>query len=126
MRDRQREKQSSSRRAFLRGTLAASGALAAGAANAMPPQKGNPANQPPNVPDWSRSLGDGVAVRPYGKPSSFEKDVIRRDVEWLTASRESSVSFTPLHALDGPITPNGLCFERHHSGIAEVDRRSSF
>src|SRR5215207_5793194 len=121
MRDRQREKQSSSRRAFLRGTLAASGALAAGAANAMPPQKGNPANQPPNVPDWSRSLGDGVAVRPYGKPSSFEKDVIRRDVEWLTASRESSVSFTPLHALDGPITPNGLCFERHHSGIAEVD-----
>ncbi len=121
MRDRQREKQSSSRRAFLRGTLAASGALAAGAANAMPPQKGNPANQPPTVPDWSRSLGDGVAVRPYGKPSSFEKDVIRRDVEWLTASRESSVSYTPLHALDGPITPNGLCFERHHSGIAEVD-----
>jgi sulfane dehydrogenase subunit SoxC len=106
------------RRGFL---LTTGGVLAAGAANAMPPGKGNPANQPPNVPDWSRSLGDGVAVRAYGKPSSFEKDVIRRDVEWLTASRESSVSFTPLHALDGPITPNGLCFERHHSGIAEVD-----
>ncbi len=106
------------RRRFL---IAGGGVLAAGAAQAMPPQKGNPANQPPNVPDWSRSLGDGVAVRPYGKPSGFEKDVIRRDVEWLTASRESSVSFTPLHALDGTITPNGLCFERHHSGIAEVD-----
>jgi sulfane dehydrogenase subunit SoxC len=47
--------------------------------------------------------------------------VIRRDVAWLTASRESSVSFTPLHALDGIITPNGLAFERHHGGIAEID-----
>ncbi|MDE5445099.1 sulfite dehydrogenase [Bradyrhizobium sp. CSA207] len=82
---------------------------------------GNPANQPPNVPEWTRSLGEGVAVRPYGKPSKFEKDVIRRDVEWLTASRESSVSFTPLHELEGIITPNGLCFERHHGGIAEID-----
>ncbi|OKO86688.1 sulfite dehydrogenase [Bradyrhizobium sp. AS23.2] len=82
---------------------------------------GNPANQPPNVPEWTKSLGEGVAVRPYGKPSKFEKEVIRRDVEWLTASRESSVSFTPLHELEGIITPNGLCFERHHGGIAEID-----
>jgi len=82
---------------------------------------GNPANQPPNVPEWTRALGEGVAVRPYGKPSKFEKDVVRRDVEWLTASRESSVSFTPLHELEGIITPNGLCFERHHGGIAEID-----
>ena len=66
-------------------------------------------------------LGDGVAVRPYGKPSKHEAHVIRRDVQWLTASRESSVSFTPLHELDGIITPNGLCFERHHGGIAEID-----
>ena len=73
------------------------------------------------MPDWTRSLGDGVAVRAYGKPSKHEAHVIRRDVEWLTASRESSVSFTPLHALDGIITPNGLCFERHHAGIAEID-----
>ena len=34
---------------------------------------------------------------------------------------QSSVSFTPLHELDGIITPNGLCFERHHGGIAEID-----
>ena len=113
-------KQLASRRSFLRTGLAAGSALAAGAAHAMPPQKGNLANQPPNVPDWTRSLGEGVVARPYGKPSSFESGVIRRDVEWLTASRESSVSFTPLHELDGMITPNGLCFERHHSGIAEV------
>ncbi|QCI68169.1 sulfite dehydrogenase [Phreatobacter stygius] len=73
------------------------------------------------VQDWNRTLGDGVQARPYGKPSAFEKDVVRRDVEWLTASRESSVNFTPLHALDGIITPSGLCFERHHGGVAEID-----
>ena len=42
-------------------------------------------------------------------------------MSWLTASPQSSVSFTPLHEIDGTITPNGLCFERHHSGIAEVN-----
>jgi len=75
------------------------------------------------VQEWARVLGDGAGARPYGKPSQFEKHVVRRDVEWLTASRESSVSFTPLHDLDGIITPNGLCFERHHGGIAEIDPR---
>ena len=114
-----------SRRAVLRSGLAGIGSAAAlgGAAPGALAQaaSGSPANQPPNVPDWSRYLGEGVAVRWYGKPSQHEGHVIRRDVEWLTASKESSVSFTPLHALDGPITPNGLCFERHHAGIAEVD-----
>ena len=47
--------------------------------------------------------------------------MVRRDVAWLTAAPESSVSFTPLHELEGIITPNGLCFERHHAGIAVVD-----
>jgi sulfane dehydrogenase subunit SoxC len=112
---------SRSRRAFLRAGLAAGGAGALGSLGAAA-RAGNPANQPPNVPDWSRHLGDGVAVRTYGKPSRHEAHVIRRDVEWLTASRESSVSFTPIHELDGIITPNGLCFERHHAGIAEVAR----
>ncbi|UFX43958.1 sulfite dehydrogenase [Bradyrhizobium sp. 41S5] len=73
------------------------------------------------VQDWQRYLGDGVDRRPYGSPSKFEKNVIRRDVSWLTASAESSVNFTPLHELDGIITPSGLCFERHHGGVAEID-----
>ena len=75
----------------------------------------------PTLPDWTRQLGDGVGVRAYGNPSKYEKDVVRRTVPWLTATPESSVSFTPLHQLDGIITPNGLCFERHHGGIAEID-----
>ncbi|OYU86175.1 MAG: sulfite dehydrogenase [Bradyrhizobiaceae bacterium PARB1] len=74
-----------------------------------------------DVQDWQRYLGDGVDKHPYGLPSKFEKNVIRRDVPWLTASAESSVNFTPLHELDGIITPSGLCFERHHGGVAEIN-----
>ena len=113
-----------SRRAFL-GAAAGGIAAGAGAAGAAEPAtvatSGNSKNLPPNVPDWTKVLGDGVATHPYGKPSKFEKHVVRRDVEWLTPSRESSVNFTPLHALDGIITPNGLCFERHHGGVAEIN-----
>ncbi len=78
-------------------------------------------NLPPNVPDWTRSLGTGVNEKPYGVPSPFEKNVVRRNVEWLTATEQSSVNFTPLPELDGIITPSGLCFERHHAGVPEID-----
>lgn len=76
---------------------------------------------PPKDPPWSLSLGPGVVDRPYGQPSGFVKDVIRRNVPWLTATRESSVSFSPLQDLSGTITPNGLFFERHHAGRPNVD-----
>ena len=108
-----------SRRRLLQGAAALGGSAVVGADGSE--LAANPNNLPPNVPPWTRSLGDGVAARPYGQPSTFEKHVVRRDVQWLTASRESSVSFTPLHELDGIITPSGLAFERHHGGIAEID-----
>jgi sulfane dehydrogenase subunit SoxC len=101
-----------------RRTLFASALVAPAAANNLAPTTAN--NLAPNVPDRMKFLGDGVATRPYGKPSKYESQIIRRDVEWLTASKESSVSFTPLHLLEGHITPNGVCFERHHAGIAEL------
>jgi sulfane dehydrogenase subunit SoxC len=106
------------RRRFLRGAGMAAAASAAAwtAAKAAEP---DPAIV--NIPDYTRQLGEGVQAHPYGSPSKYEAHVVRRDVEWLTASRESSVNFTPLHELDGIITPNGLCFERHHSGVAEID-----
>lgn len=109
-----------SRRGFLKSTALAGGALAAGplAAHAAS-ERGEKAIL--ELPDWSRFLGDGTDIHEYGMPSPFESDVKRRHVRWLTASMESSVNFTPLHELDGIITPNGLCFERHHGGIAEVD-----
>lgn len=108
-----------SRRNFIKSAAALGGGVALGGAGAL--AEGNKENLPPNVADWSKGLGEGVDARPYGTPSEFEKNVVRRNVEWLTASTESSVNFTPLHDLDGIITPNGLCFERHHAGIAEVD-----
>ncbi len=106
------------RRKFLKGTGVAAAATAASWSLARAAEP-DPAIM--KLPDSSRYLGDGVQAHPYGTPSKFEAHVVRRDVEWLTASRESSVNFTPIHELDGIITPNGLCFERHHSGIAEVD-----
>jgi sulfane dehydrogenase subunit SoxC len=71
--------------------------------------------------DWNRYPGEGVDARPYGKPSQFEAHVVRKNVPWLTSDPISSVNFTPLHELDGIITPSGLCFERHHAGIAEIN-----
>ncbi len=108
------------RRSFLRGGLAIGGAAAAAAATSGAAL----ANGDPNIlelKDWNQYPGDGVDARPYGAPSEFEEHVQRKSVPWLTADPISSVNFTPLHELDGIITPNGLCFERHHSGIAEVD-----
>ncbi len=101
-----------SRRAFLTGA-AATGAGLATSASARDPAI--------SVQPWMQELGDGVDAAPYGMPSPFEKDVKRRTVAWLTADPVSSINFTPLHDLDGIITPNGLCFERHHSGVARVD-----
>ena len=108
-----------SRRRFLTGGLAAAGGAAALAAAG----KARAANDPAimELPDWTTSSGDGVDAAPYGMPSEFESHVVRRDVPWLTADPVSSVNFTPLHELDGIITPNGLCFERHHGGTAQVD-----
>lgn len=111
-----------SRRSFLRGAVAAGGA--ATVARAAGAQGGPPAGPDPAITElqpWMQWSGDGVDARPYGLPSQFEAHVVRRDVPWLTADPISSVNFTPLHELDGIITPNGLCFERHHAGIAEID-----
>ncbi len=108
-----------SRRSFLRlGAAVAGGAVLVRTGSAAADE-----SSPPADPDWTQATGPGVVDRPYGKPSEFEKDVIRRDVPWLTATQQSSVSFTPLQSLDGIITPNGLFFERYHAGRADVDPR---
>ena len=107
-----------SRRSFLTGALAAGGA-AVGTTYAR--AQGAPDPAITETQPWRQFLGDGVDAAPYGMPSEYEADVIRRRVPWLTADAVSSINFTPLHELDGIITPNGLCFERHHGGVAHVD-----
>ena len=110
-----------SRRRFLSAAGIGAGAAVAAPLSTLPARAATPDPNIVPVPDWTKTLGAGVNVNPYGKPSEFEKDVVRREVECLTASRESSVSFTPLYALDGVITPNGLCFVRHHGGEAVIE-----
>ncbi len=110
------------RRNFLRGGVAAAGGIAATALGARAASAATPDPLITEVQEWNQYLGDGVDAAPYGQPSEFEAHVVRRHVGWLTADPVSSVNFTPLHELDGIITPNGLCFERHHGGVAQIDK----
>jgi len=114
---------STARRGFLRRAAALSGgALAAGAAGGVAAQGGDLGrNLPPNVPDYSKSLGAPVLASPYGVPSKYEKNVLRRESPGLTRTPHSSVAFTPLQSLFGIITPSGLHFERHHGGVPDID-----
>jgi len=106
------------RRDFLRKSfLAASAAMAAPfAARAS---EGDPNIL--NLPAWSTSLGQPVATNPYGMPSKFESQLVRRESPCLARVGGASVSFAPLQGLFGIITPSGLHFERHHQGWQDVD-----
>ncbi len=105
---------SPSRRQFLAGA-AAVGVVSGDAARAA---GGDPLIT--RVQDWAVGHGDGVDAAPYGLPISHESQVVRRNVEWLTADTISSINFTPIHALEGTITPQGVGFERHHSGAIDL------
>ena len=65
--------------------------------------------------------GMPVGERPYGLPSPFMRGVVRRWLRGMLPSRLSNVAFTPLAALEGIITPNGLHFERSHAGTPAID-----
>ena len=107
-----------SRRSFLSGSVVVgAGALTSGSVQA---QTGDPLITEPQ--EWAQSFGDGVDATPYGLPIKYEGGVVRRNVEWLTADQVSSINFTPIHALDGTITPQGCAFERHHSGAIDLSK----
>jgi len=108
----------SSRRAFLRGSAAA---MAGGVATAASASEPDPLIT--EVQDWASVTGEGVDETPYGLPIEHEGDVIRRNVPWLTADPISSINFTPIHALEGTITPQGCAFERHHSGAIDMRKQ---
>lgn len=108
-----------SRRAFLTKGVAAGAAAGLASTTAI---AATPDPLITEVQPWASGLGDGVDATPYGLPIEHEADVIRRNVEWLTADTISSINFTPIHALDGTITPQGCAFERHHSGAIELTK----
>ena len=94
-----------SRRRFIVGGAAVASATVAAAVSA-------------NTPDsW---LGPGDGFSNYGQPRNDRTSPIR----WISenpAVPGDGVSWTPLHEMEGTITPNGLHFERHHNGIPGID-----
>src|SRR3954467_2301637 len=62
----------------------------------------------------------GAAVSPYGARSKFEKTARYYNQNTKVPLEEAS-SRTPLHDTYGIITPSSLHFERHHSGVPEID-----
>ena len=67
---------------------------------------------------WMHAPGLGMSE--YGARSPFESDITRH-VAAVTGTTGSGASRTPLESLQGTITPSSLHFERHHSGIPEID-----
>lgn len=94
------------RRAFLhQAALGAAGLGGAGLAYAK-------------EPDSWKVPGSGFSN--YGEADVENNKVIR----WISANPAvpgEGVSWTPLHDLEGTITPNGLHFERHHNGVPAID-----
>ena len=67
---------------------------------------------------WMREPGSPFVG--YGQPSRFEENVMRVSTT-APGTTGTGASRTPHHLLNGTITPNGLHFERHHSGIPDID-----
>jgi sulfane dehydrogenase subunit SoxC len=65
----------------------------------------------------------GSPVSPYGSRSAFEKATRYFDQN-TKVPLEEAASFTPLHDTYGIITPSSLHFERHHSGVPDIDSRT--
>lgn len=103
----------STRRSFLKG-VAVLGAAGLGGVSARAL-----AEEPLDVPPWMKSPGAGLSQ--YGSPSPYEEKVTRTLFRTQPGTTGSGGSRTPLDALEGTITPSGLHFERHHSGVPQID-----
>jgi sulfane dehydrogenase subunit SoxC len=95
------------RRLFLTGSAAVLGATFMTAKAA-----------PPEVPAWMKT--PGMPMRAYGARSPHEAGV-QRLVNAQPSTTGSGGSRTPIEALEGIITPSALHFERHHSGVPDID-----
>ncbi len=103
-----------SKRRFIKqslGLIAATGLVPGGAHDA--------GAAPPDVPPSMKVPGDGMSQ--YGSPAKYERKVTRLLIRSQAGTTGSGASRTPLESLDGMITPSGLHFERHHSGVPDID-----
>ena len=74
---------------------------------------------PPDLADWMRAPGGPLSG--YGQRSRFEDSVQRYVGPPARGTTGAGSSRTPLEKLTGIITPSSLHFERHHSGIPDID-----
>jgi sulfane dehydrogenase subunit SoxC len=100
-----------------RRALLAGGASLAGAAGVIAARPTFGAAEL-SVEQWMTEPGSPFTA--YGQPSTFESKVVRTFASAPSTTGAGS-SRTPLQRLNGTITPNGLHFERHHSGIPDID-----
>ena len=101
------------RRALLRGALLSAGVAAAGGSIAR-------ADDPTGAaaPEWMKTPGRPLSG--YGVPSKWQEKVQR--IFTIAPGRAGVASSrTPLHLLEGTITPAGLHFQRLHNGIPDID-----
>jgi len=95
------------RRIFLRAGVAVSAAFLTAKATAVEREK------------WMSIPGEGMSGS--GAPSAHESHIARAPIRSQPGTTGSGASWTPLQFLDGIITPSRLHFERHHSGIPDID-----
>jgi len=106
------------RRLFLASGLAVMGAVAGGGLTGSSPGDVQAADLP-DVPTWMQYPGAPFGT--YGVPAKYESKVTRTLIRSQPGTTGSGASRTPLEMLDGMITPSGLHFERHHSGVPGID-----
>jgi len=63
----------------------------------------------------------GAPLSKYGQPSEFEASTVRARIRSQPGTTGAGASATPLQQLQGTITPSGLHFERHHSGVPALN-----
>ena len=103
------------RRFFIKQGIALFGAGGLAAVSGPSARAADPAQLLP----WMQFPGAGMSG--YGSPAKYESRVARTLIQSKPGTTGSGASRTPIDALDGMITPNGLHFERHHSGVPDID-----
>jgi sulfane dehydrogenase subunit SoxC len=101
------------RRALLRAGVFAAGLAGIGAGIAQAAESIGD-----DAPEWMKIPGRSLSS--YGIPSKWQSDVQRSFIV-LPGRAGTGASRTPLHLLEGTMTPNGLHFERHHNGVPDID-----
>lgn len=105
------------RRRFLQSGLSMAGVAMASGAGISAARA-----EPLAVPESNKTMGRPIPETDYGMPIQYEDHVKRRRTDvFVNKQNFSDWSMTPLQHQIGIVTPNGLFFERHHNGVAQID-----